>query len=95
MKNGHQKKRLPRLYIGNLPYSMTGDALVQEFTSRGFAVGSPHIVIDKESGQSKGFAFVEMKSDNEDHVADVISAMNGSVVGGRTVKVDRAHERSR
>lgn len=92
MKKGNGQK-LPRLYIGNLPYSMDGDALIAAFASYGFDVGRPHIVMDKESGQSKGFGFVELK--NAGDLEPAIATMNGSVVGGRTVKVDRAHERSR
>lgn len=92
MKSG-RTEALPRLYIGNLPYSMDGTALVQAFASYGIDVGRPHIVMDKETGQSKGFGFVELK--NAADLETAISTMNGSIVGGRTVKVDRAHERTR
>lgn len=69
---------------------MTPDDLVTVFADAGFAVIRPHIVVDKETGNSKGFGFVEMKDGD---VEEAIRVMDGSQVGGRTVRVDRAHER--
>lgn len=95
MKNGHQTKRPQgaRLYIGNLPYSMDANDLVQAFASEGFQVTNPHIVIDRDTGNSKGFGFVEAASFDE--AKQAIDTMNNSQVGGRTVRVDHAHERAR
>ena len=95
MKNGHHN-RVPqgtRLYIGNLPYTMDANALVEAFSKEGFQVSNPHIVIDRESGQSKGFGFVEAASEKD--AKDAIDSMNGTQIGGRTVRVDHAHERQR
>lgn len=82
-----------RLYIGNLPYDMTGDDLVAEFNRMGFTVTRPHIVMDKDTGRSKGFGFVEVPNKG---IADtIVSQLNGASLGGRTVKVDHAVDRPR
>lgn len=82
-----------RLYVGNLPYDMTGDELVGEFAGLGFTVTRPHIVMDKETGRGKGFAFVEAASSAD--AANIVSQCNGAVIGGRTVRVDHAVDRPR
>ena len=98
MKNGHgsgdgQKNGAgARLYVGNLPYTMTTDRLVEIFQEFGFPVRRPHIVTDRESGQSKGFGFVDMDTPNS--ADDAINALNGARVDGRTLRVDKAHEKS-
>jgi RNA recognition motif-containing protein len=79
-----------RLYIGNLPYDMDGDALVATFAEYGFTVSRPHIVMDSESGRSKGFGFVEIDAGS---AVDAVAQCNGAVMGGRTVRVDHAIDR--
>lgn len=79
-----------RLYVGNLPYSADGAQLAQIFSAYGEVVES-RVVTDRDSGQSKGFAFVEMGS--EDAARGAIAGLNGSVLGDRALRVDMATER--
>jgi cold-inducible RNA-binding protein len=79
-----------RLYVGNLPYSMTEDELSTTFSQAG-AVGEVAIVMDRETGRSKGFGFVEMVDDAA--AAAAIQQFNGAQVGGRTLKVAEANPR--
>jgi RNA recognition motif-containing protein len=76
-----------KLYIGNLPFSATEQALSDLFSQCG-TVESTKIVTDRETGRSKGFGFVEMSSDEE--AADAISKLNGSDCEGRTITVSEA-----
>lgn len=78
------------IYVGNLPYDTTGDDLVQLFQSHG-TVTSGQVIIDKFSGRSRGFGFVEMANDDEAHAA--IEALNGSPFGGRPLTVNEARPR--
>lgn len=78
------------LYVGNLPYSVTEDQLRSAFGTYG-EVASVNVITDKFSGQSKGFAFVEM---SENSAADAaIKALNDSAMGGRNIKVNQARPR--
>ena len=79
-----------RIYVGNLPYEATEDELKQEFEAFG-EVTSVSIITDKISGRPKGFAFVEMGSKPESEAA--IEAMNGKVMGERTIVVNEARPR--
>ncbi len=76
-----------KLYVGGLPYSTTDDQLRDAFSQVG-TVESANIIMDKMSGRSKGFGFVEMSSDDEAQKA--IEAMNGKDFGGRTLTVNEA-----
>ena len=76
-----------KLYIGNLPYSVGDSDLEQAFGQFG-AVSSAKVMMDRETGRSKGFGFVEMGSDPEAQAA--ISGMNGQSLGGRSVVVNEA-----
>jgi len=76
-----------RLYVGNLPFSATEDSLKEVFLQVG-TVESVTIITDKETGQSKGFGFLEMSTPQE--ASDAISRMNGSEMDGRTLKVSQA-----
>src|SRR5436190_11670771 len=78
------------IYVGNLPYDTTGDDLVQLFQTYG-AVTSAQVIIDKFSGRSRGFGFVEMANDDESQAA--IDALNGSPFGGRPLTVNEARPR--
>jgi RNA recognition motif-containing protein len=78
------------IYVGNLPYDTTGDDLVQLFQSYG-AVTSGQVIIDKFSGRSRGFGFVEMANDDEAQAA--IDALNGTPYGGRPLTVNEARPR--
>jgi cold-inducible RNA-binding protein len=78
------------IYVGNLPYDTTGDDLVQLFQSYG-TVTSGQVIIDKFSGRSRGFGFVEMANDDEAQAA--IDALNGTPYGGRPLTVNEARPR--
>ena len=78
------------IYVGNLPYDTTGDDLVELFQTHG-TVTSGQIIIDKFSGRSRGFGFVEMEHDEEAQSA--IDALNGSPFGGRPLTVNEARPR--
>lgn len=78
------------IYVGNLPYDTTGDDLVQLFQSYG-TVTSGQVIIDKFSGRSRGFGFVEMA--NDDEAQSAIEALNGSSYGNRPLTVNEARPR--
>jgi cold-inducible RNA-binding protein len=76
-----------KLYVGNLPYSATDASLREAFSASG-TVESVSLITDRDTGQSKGFGFVEMSSDSEAQAA--IQALNGSTLEGRQIKVSEA-----
>ncbi|MBJ2155984.1 RNA recognition motif domain-containing protein [Variovorax sp. IB41] len=76
-----------KLYVGNLPYSVRDGDLEQAFGQFG-AVTSAKVMMERDTGRSKGFGFVEMGSDAEAQAA--ISGMNGQPLGGRSVVVNEA-----
>ena len=76
-----------KLYVGNLAYSVADSDLQQAFGQYG-AVTSAKVMMDRESGRSKGFGFVEMGDDAQAQAA--ISGMNGQPFGGRNVVVNEA-----
>jgi len=76
-----------KLYVGGLPYSTTNDELKDHFSAAG-SVDSAVIIMDKMSGRSKGFGFVEMSSDEE--AQNAISMFNGKDFGGRNLTVNEA-----
>src|SRR5436190_17141005 len=78
------------IYVGNLPYDTTGDDLVELFQTYG-TVTSGQVIIDKFSGRSRGFGFVEMANDDESQAA--IDALNGIPFGGRPLTVNEARPR--
>jgi RNA recognition motif-containing protein len=81
-----------RLYVGNLSYQTTQDALRAAFEQAGGKVVDVKIVTDRDTGQPRGFAFVEMSSPAEAQAA--ITALDGQALDGRTLKVNEAQERS-
>ncbi len=76
-----------KLYVGNLPYSVRDSDLEQAFGEFG-AVTSAKVMMERDTGRSKGFGFVEMASDAEAQSA--INGMNGQSLGGRSVVVNEA-----
>ena len=80
-----------KLYVGNLPYTITEDSLSEAFNVCG-TVESVKIITDKMSGRSRGFAFVEMSNDNEAQAA--IQSLHGKDFQGRTLTVNEAREES-
>ena len=76
-----------KLYVGGLPYSVTGDRLQEIFAEHG-TVESANVISDKFTGQSRGFGFVEMSSSGEAQKA--IDSLNGTQLDGRTLTVNEA-----
>ncbi len=76
-----------KLYVGNLPYSANQQTLQDTFSQCG-TVDSVNVITDRDSGQSKGFAFIEMSSDSEAQKA--IQELNGSSLDGREITVNEA-----
>jgi RNA recognition motif-containing protein len=81
-----------KLYVGGLPYSVTGDRLQEIFSAHG-SVESANVISDKFSGQSRGFGFVEMSSSSEAQKA--IESLNGTQLDGRTLTVNEAKPMAR
>lgn len=79
------------LYVGNLPFSTNSGDLEQLFGEHG-SVTSAQVIMDRETGRSRGFGFVEMGSDDEGRAA--IQALDGNEVGGRNLKVNEAKPRN-
>ncbi len=80
-----------KLYVGNLTYGVTNSTLEQMFTVHG-TVESAQVIMDRDTGRSKGFGFVEMKSDQEAQAA--IIGLNGKEVEGRALTVNEARPRA-
>jgi len=81
-----------KIYVGNLPFSATEADLKDTFGRHG-TVDSVSVIMDRETGRPRGFAFVEMQEASA--AADAIRALDGSDLGGRTIKVNEAQERQR
>jgi RNA recognition motif-containing protein len=79
-----------KLYVGNLGYGITDGDLSTLFASHG-TVQSAQVIMDRDTGRSKGFGFVEMGSDQEAQAA--ITALNGQDSGGRSLTVNEARPR--
>ncbi len=80
-----------RLYVGNLPFHATSDVLRTVFAAAG-EVTDVHVMIDRETGRSRGFGFVTMGSPDEAQRA--ISQLNGQLLEGRALRVNEAEERA-
>ena len=78
------------IYVGNLPYNLSEEELQSVFEEYG-AIEKTTIIMDRESGQSKGFGFIEMTNDEEAERA--IEALNGADLKGRSMKVNKARPR--
>jgi RNA recognition motif-containing protein len=79
-----------RIYVGNLPYTVTDDQLAAMFAPYG-QVGDAHVVMDRDTGRSKGFGFVDMADDTAAKTA--IAALNGQTMGDRALTVNEARPR--
>lgn len=79
-----------KLYVGNLAYSMRDNDLLQAFSAFG-TVSSARVMMDRDSGRSKGFGFVEMSNPNEAQAA--IEGLNGKEYEGRNLVVNEARPR--
>ena len=76
-----------KLYVGNLPYTVRDEDLQQSFSAYGM-VNSAKVMMERDTGRSKGFGFVEMGSDAEAQAA--VEGMNGQSLGGRSLVVNEA-----
>jgi RNA recognition motif-containing protein len=81
-----------KLYVGNLPFSITEDELRAAFERHG-KVASVNVITDRDTGRPRGFAFVEMEESSA--ADDAMRALDGSDLGGRTLKVNEAQDRGR
>ena len=79
---------MTKLYVGSLPYSMTDDSLLQLFTDKGYKPVSARVITDRDTGQSKGFGFVELGPGDDG--ARAIGEFNGLNVEGRALQVNEA-----
>ncbi|HEX9035663.1 MAG TPA: RNA-binding protein [Ktedonobacterales bacterium] len=79
-----------RIYVGNLPYSVDNAQLTQLFSAYGDIV-EVRVITDRATGESKGFAFVEMSTEESAHRA--IAELNGTMLGDRALRLDEAAER--
>ncbi|MFK7815863.1 MAG: RNA recognition motif domain-containing protein [Gammaproteobacteria bacterium] len=79
------------IYIGNLPYSISEEELRELFTTHG-EVSSANIIMDRDSGRSKGFGFIEMPDNTQGEAA--INAINQTDVQGRSVRVNEARPKN-
>lgn len=79
-----------RLYVGNIPFSATSESLSEAFGRHG-SVASVDVILDRETGRPRGFAFVEMTDDAGARAA--IAALDGADFGGRALRVNEAQER--
>jgi RNA recognition motif-containing protein len=82
---------MSKLYVGNLPFSATEDSVRTLFTQHG-TVDSVALIMDRDTGQPRGFGFVEMPSSD---AARAIQNLNGHDMGGRPLKVNEAQDKPR
>jgi len=81
-----------KLYVGNLPYEVGETELQELFEKAGGAVESVNVMRDQATGRARGFAFVEMSTDEE--AQNAITALNGAQVGGRNLTVNEARPKA-
>jgi RNA recognition motif-containing protein len=82
---------MSKIYVGNLPFSATEDAGRELFSAHG-TVDSVALINDRDTGQPRGFGFVEMTSNSE--AAKAIQTLNGFQMGGRALKVNEAQAKT-
>ena len=82
---------MSKIYVGNLPFSSTEDAVRELFSAHG-TVDSVALINDRDTGQPRGFGFVEMTSNSE--AAKAIQTLNGFQMGGRALKVNEAQAKT-
>ena len=92
LEKGRAKERelSKKLYVGNIPFTCTENELRDVFERHG-AVSSVNVITDRETGRPRGFAFVEM--DDASSADDAMRALDGSDLGGRTLRVNEAQDR--
>jgi RNA recognition motif-containing protein len=90
--HGSEEKKMKNLFVGNMSFQTTESELSELFKAFG-QVSRVHIAMDRETGQARGFAFVEMPNDAE--AAKAMAGLNGKDVGGRPLKVNEARPKER
>ncbi len=80
-----------KLYVGNLNYNTTEDALRQAFAANGREVASVSVIMDRETGRSRGFAFVEMST--SEFAQQALQELDGQELDGRMLRINEARER--
>ena len=80
-----------RLFVGNLSYDTTEDTLIEHFEKDGRQVTSCRIMTDRDTGRSRGFAFVDLVNDGD--LPAVVQALDGKQLDGRPLRVNEAEER--
>ena len=80
-----------KIYVGNLPYSCSSEELEELFSQHG-RVAEATVIMDRETGRSKGFGFVDMP--NESEANEAVNTLNGSQMGGRSLRVSEARPRT-
>jgi RNA recognition motif-containing protein len=86
---GVQKDIMKKIYVGNLPWSVTNEDLHELFAKHG-EVHSARVITDRDTGRSRGFGFVEMDTENADKA---IEALNGTDMDGRALRVNEAQDK--
>ena len=81
---------MKKVYVGNLAFAATDDSVLQLSVDKGYKVTSARIIIDRETGRSRGFGFVELGKDQD--TAKAIEELNGLDVGGWALQVNEARE---
>ena len=80
-----------KIYVGNMPYAATSEDLAELFNQYG-SVAEANVIMDRETGRSKGFGFVDMP--NQTEAAEAVEALNSSQMQGRTLRVSEARPRT-
>lgn len=80
-----------RMYLGNLPWATTNDDLTALLNGEGYSIVSARVIMDRETGKSRGFAFVEFETDEA--AAEAIAGINGYMLDGRPLRASEAEER--
>jgi RNA recognition motif-containing protein len=81
-----------KIYVGNLPFTST-EADLKDLFGRHGAVQTVNVITDRETGRARGFAFVEMEQSTD--AQDAIRSLDGSDLGGRSLKVNEAQDKKR
>ena len=81
-----------KIYVGNLPFSSTESDLRNVFERHG-AIASVNVIMDRETGRPRGFAFIEMEEANA--ASDAIRALDGTEMDGRNIRVNEAQDKQR
>jgi RNA recognition motif-containing protein len=87
---GEDDELSKKLYVGNLPFNTTEQDLRETFERHG-SITSVSVITDRETGRSRGFAFVEM--DNASDADEAIRSLDGTEMGGRNLRVNEAQDR--